>query len=492
MDAIDLLELVGAMSLAGAAASVAVVALAPRLRRWAGAACAYRLWLAVPLAMLAVLLPARTVVVAASGLPAAATGDGAARAVDAAAGALPVPAASGIGGMLLLAWIAGACFVTWRSLRAHRRYLDALGPLRARGDGLFESPSRQGLPAVVGLRARIVLPADFDTRYSDIERPLVLAHERAHVARRDVWWNAFAALLCALHWFNPVARWALRRFRIDQELACDAEVLARMPERRRSYGEALMKAQLSAFPGPLACQWPETHPLKERIEMLGMDLPPKSRRIAGATLAIAVSAVFASAVWAARPPEQVHAGAGPAMQADPAELSGRVAAERAAAAAGVRLLNPEALDAAPSRAWIVEDIPALTLIDMIAAGNGLEAVREPGGVRFVPAGPDRLTYDAKRKTLQVRYIERSHADLLRDMAKATGRRLEAADGVDLSQKVTLRFESVPVGIIESIIDSELEGARLESDDKVIRVVASPGKKSDVKRKSARPSSATSS
>ena len=56
MDAIDLLKLVGAMSLAGAAASVAIVTLAPRLRRWAGAACAYRLWFAVPLALLAVLL----------------------------------------------------------------------------------------------------------------------------------------------------------------------------------------------------------------------------------------------------------------------------------------------------------------------------------------------------------------------------------------------------------------------------------------------------
>ena len=492
MDAIDLLKLVGAMSLAGAAASVVVVALAPRLRRWAGAACAYRLWSAVPLAMLAVLLPARTVVVAAPGPLVAALGDGAAGAAAAAAGALPAPVAFGVGEMLLLAWVAGACFAAWRGLRAHRRCLDALGPLRARGDGLFESPSRQGLPAVVGLRARIVLPADFDTRYSKVERPLVLAHERAHVARRDVWWNAFAALLCVLHWFNPVAWWALRRFRTDQELACDAEVLARMPERRRSYGEALMKAQLSAFPGPLACQWPGTHPLKERIEMLGMDLPKKSRRIAGATLVIAVSVAFASAVWAARPPEQVHAGAGPKMRADPAELSGRAAAEHAAAVAGVRLINPEALDAAPSRAWIVEGIPALTLIDMIASGNGLEVVREPGGLHFGPAGPDRLVYDAKRKTLQVRYIERSHAEVLRDMAKATGRRLEAAYGVDLSQKVTLRFQSVPVAVIESIIDGELEGARLESDDKVIRVVAAPGKTSNVKRKPVRPASEKSS
>src|SRR3546814_16727473 len=85
-----------------------------------------------------------------------------------------------------------------------------------------------------------------------------------------------AALRC-VYWFNPLLWIAADRFRRDQELACDATVVARHPHARRAYGEAMVKTQLSAMPAPLACHWFGGHPLKERIAMLKHPLPGTRR-----------------------------------------------------------------------------------------------------------------------------------------------------------------------------------------------------------------------
>src|SRR5690606_182279 len=101
-------------------------------------------------------------------------------------------------------------------------------------------------PALVGAwRARIVLPADFERRYDTLERELILAHERVHLARGDAWVNAFVALLRSLNWFNPLVHLAAAKFRLDQELACDAAVIARFPRARRRYADAMLKVQLA-------------------------------------------------------------------------------------------------------------------------------------------------------------------------------------------------------------------------------------------------------
>src|SRR3546814_629662 len=92
---------------------------------------------------------------------------------------------------------------------------------------------------MVGLRARIVLPADFDARYSADERALILAHERIHRARGDVAGNALLAALRCVYWFNPLLWIAADRFRRDQELACDATVFTLHPHARRASREAL-------------------------------------------------------------------------------------------------------------------------------------------------------------------------------------------------------------------------------------------------------------
>src|SRR5690606_1522733 len=132
----------------------------------------------------------------------------------------PAAAAGPTPAWLLAGWLAGAVvLVIWQGA-TQRRFQCSLGTLHMGGDGHLRAEASAGLPAVVGLRARIVLPADFETRYGEDERRLILAHERIHLARRDVLGNALLAALRCVYWFNPLAWIAADLFRRDQELAC--------------------------------------------------------------------------------------------------------------------------------------------------------------------------------------------------------------------------------------------------------------------------------
>src|SRR6185312_5479397 len=172
----------------------------------------------------------------------------------------------------------------------------------------FIMRARQGGvgPAVVGLIApRILLPRDFAERYSLSEQALVLAHERAHLARQDSRLNGLVAALQCLNWFNPLVHLAARLMRIDQELACDEAVVSRFPEARRAYAEVLMKAQLAVLPLPLGCYWPSTsqHPLVERVAMLKRPRIGRARWRAGAVALGCLWAGAGLAAWASQPAE---------------------------------------------------------------------------------------------------------------------------------------------------------------------------------------------
>lgn len=282
------------LTLASSLAIVLVLLVRPLLQRSFGPELTYLAWAAVPLVLLAVLVPQ-----APSPLPHPADAGWTGQAM-AAVQATILQAPTDPRPWLLAIWCLGALAMLVTLARTQRRFARQV----SRQPGQDFDRSEQASPAVFGLwRPRIVLPGDFRTRYDSQEQALLLAHEREHLRRNDIPAQALASLLRCLFWFNPLVHLAARRFRLDQELACDAAVLRRHPRERRRYGEAMLKTQLAALSLPLGCHWPSCHPLKERITMLKQSAPGPARRRIGSGVIAAGLAVLALGAWAAQPSE---------------------------------------------------------------------------------------------------------------------------------------------------------------------------------------------
>jgi bla regulator protein blaR1 len=298
----ELLLLIGRLALASGAAIAAVLILRPVLRNRLGAAHAYAAWLAVPATMAAVLLP--PLAIAPPQLAAVFIGLGGAAAAPAAGAA----AASGARAQwLLLAWAAGTGLMAGHFFSSHWHYVRSLGRLAPNGDAWVAEHDGAG-PLLLGLwRQRVVLPRDFAARFSVDEQALILAHERFHAARGDPAANALLAVLQCCFWFNPLVHIAAPRFRLDQELACDAAVMAAHPGTARAYASAMMKSQLDDVTLSASCHWQSHHPLKERIMQLQHSPLAPSRRLAARlaigllVLAGAGAALIARAESAAAP-----------------------------------------------------------------------------------------------------------------------------------------------------------------------------------------------
>jgi TonB family protein len=101
----------------------------------------------------------------------------------------------------------------------------------------------------------------------------LLAHELAHLSRRDHWVRHLELAALALFWWNPVAWWATRRVRTAQELCCDERVAELLPGHRRSYADTLVETAqfLSGRRLPLgspARAMADLSQLKGRIQMI--------------------------------------------------------------------------------------------------------------------------------------------------------------------------------------------------------------------------------
>ena len=135
--------------------------------------------------------------------------------------------------------------------------------------GLAEMP-RLATAAVCGwLRPIVLLPANLRQTHSDDEIRGILLHELAHVRRCDVLWSWLGLAACALHWFNPLAWLALRRFHTDRELDCDRMALAELTAtQRNAYAPALFKmleCPPCTVPAALAPFFRHKHEIHARI-----------------------------------------------------------------------------------------------------------------------------------------------------------------------------------------------------------------------------------
>jgi bla regulator protein blaR1 len=149
-------------------------------------------------------------------------------------------------------------------------------------------------PLVTGLiRPVVLLPAWFETDYDDTQQRAAIAHELTHVRRGDLWALQAAEFFLACMWFNPLAYFAHRAFRTDQEAACDADVLKTGTASPHAYGATLIKAVKSASQErlPAAAGLPLTHALKERLSRMTHPTPSRSRRLTGGAAATVLGAV---------------------------------------------------------------------------------------------------------------------------------------------------------------------------------------------------------
>jgi len=289
-----LLRALLAQTIALSIAVVTVRGLQALVLKRLGAGAAYLAWLLVPVAMLAAALPHPATTALAVRV------DVSALAPTWAVGPPVVGGGSrgGVAGALAAAWLAGALLLGALLALRQRRFEATL----TRKPGAAEALPAGAGPAVLGLlRPRIALPGDFESAFDDEEQRLMLLHERVHLRRRDNLWNLLASLLLVLHWFNPIAWWAARCLRADQELACDAAVLrGESPAVLATYAGALLKVQGVALTPPLATAWQSSHPLVERIRMLRSHRLSPARHRAGLRLAALSILLAGVGGWALR------------------------------------------------------------------------------------------------------------------------------------------------------------------------------------------------
>ena len=108
-------------------------------------------------------------------------------------------------------------------------------------------------PFVMGIfRPRILLPSGL----SESETEYVLAHERAHLARKDYLWKPLAYLLLTIYWFHPLVWVAYILLCRDIEAATDEKVIRDMSlADKKAYALALVscsRQQKAVLACPLA------------------------------------------------------------------------------------------------------------------------------------------------------------------------------------------------------------------------------------------------
>ena len=151
---------------------------------------------------------------------------------------------------------------------------------------------RATTPMLFGVLApRILLPASFTQLFCPVQQQLVLEHENTHLRHGDHLWNALALTIVTVFWFNPLVWLALRSFRINQELACDNQVLSqKSPQEKLLYAKALVacaeqnSSYLTTYP-----TFGEKSTMLKRLNLINK--PNSASKFAGVA-ALAVAAIL--------------------------------------------------------------------------------------------------------------------------------------------------------------------------------------------------------
>jgi beta-lactamase regulating signal transducer with metallopeptidase domain len=275
--------------------------------------------------------------------------------------------------LLLVAWCLYAAVVLARVLFATARARAGLGPREdvtdaavrgtfdelARGMRLDPSvrltaSERLASPVALG-RREICLPLRAMRELAPDEQRGVLAHEAAHLARRDPWWLLLAATLEAVFFFQPLNRLARTRLQHEAEYLAD-ELAVRHTGAPLALARSLARVAewLTADPAPGRLLAPAL--AEDRASLLG-----RVRRLLGGEM----------------PARRGHAAAAVLTVALPLAV----------------LLAAPAFSGGQSRAW---GTPAFHWTGAAAPGQTVEVFGTMGSIRAEPADGPAVVVSATR------------------------------------------------------------------------------------------------
>ena len=185
-------------------------------------------------------------------------------------------------------WLAGMAALLVHALVSAGKLKRKLATAILLRDNIYESEFVDS-PFVFGVvKPNIYLPMHMDEGTA----AYVIAHEHAHLARRDHWWKVLGYLVLALHWFNPLVWVAYILFCRDIELACDERVVKGLDGAARAdYSQALLSC---AAPGRAVAACPLAFGegnIKTRVKSALHYKKPAFWVAAAAVLAVVIVAV---------------------------------------------------------------------------------------------------------------------------------------------------------------------------------------------------------
>jgi beta-lactamase regulating signal transducer with metallopeptidase domain len=224
--------------------------------------------------------------------------------------------------LLFLLWLLGMgrcgaqVFGDWRRTQRLRTRGEAvrdealIGECRAvcRQLGIRREPGLRtaddlSCPVLVGVaRPAVVLPASFPKRFTPTQLRLMLAHELAHLQRRDLVWAWLPSLGRVLFFFHPLVWLAEGEWRLAHEIACDEQVLLRTGASQAGYGGMLLEVMGQLQPaipaGLLSVSVAESYAtVRRRLVAIRQIRAVSHRHWALATLLLAMAGIGGVVPW---------------------------------------------------------------------------------------------------------------------------------------------------------------------------------------------------
>ena len=329
---------------------------------------------------------------------------------------------------------------------------------------------------------RLLLPRDLLPELGAAELDALLAHELAHVHRRDHWVRLVELAATALFWWYPLTWWARRALRRAEERCCDEWVLRVLPRSAEAYANGLLKSLtfVSSAPASVPALASGASPLYElelRLKEILMSRPAP-RLATPLRLALFAAAATSLAVFPTHAREeeaQAAAATAPAKPTQPAVP----APARAKAPARTAIPSLAAATAAAARTPAPAPVVAPARVAQAATPVAAPAPAQAPATPQASRGPDearaaaaidaqRRELDARRRSLQHQELELSRMELELN-AKAEQAELKAAADEMRAQGNTGRAELYEKQLAMTGRRTLLERRRLELDSERLGV-----------------------